>query len=248
MRKVYLLVLLLFTITGLLSISVQADTDATLWTNDPSGVCRDNNGKYPRWSDYNWTLSQCEKACKGNNNCQGFAMHKEKNYCQLFGSDGKNNASQPGTQITRGDSSHPEYTCHIKSIIQDTKSGCCGGSMSGANVCVNATIKNFSSSPMTYSTRYIGLKSGNCVKYDDNYCAQHPPASGMICVPPCVEISSPTIVTTMGPSVSVPAKGTANVHIVAPNHKYIAGSVIEVQPTDGAPSRAHVPPINQCVL
>ncbi len=84
------------------------------WTMDSTGVCRDGAGGYPRWSEYNWSLSQCQKACKDNPNCQGFAMSKEKNYCQLFGSDGQNNGSGSSTQIIKGDSSYPQYTCFIK--------------------------------------------------------------------------------------------------------------------------------------
>lgn len=83
-----------------------------------NGVCRDDNGGYPRWSSYDWTFSQCEQACKGNPNCQGFAMSTVKNYCQLFGFDGANDASTPGTHITRGDQTYPEYTCYIKPYLK----------------------------------------------------------------------------------------------------------------------------------
>ena len=82
------------------------------------GVCRDDFGGYPRWSSYDWTFAQCEQACKGNPNCQGFAMSNEKDYCQLFGSDGANDASHPGTHITRGDLTYPEYTCYIKPYLK----------------------------------------------------------------------------------------------------------------------------------
>jgi len=84
------------------------------WILDSTGVCRDDTGGYPRWSSYDWTFPQCEEACRNNPNCQGFAMSKERNYCQLFGSDGKYDASNPGTQITRGDNSQPQYACYIK--------------------------------------------------------------------------------------------------------------------------------------
>jgi len=83
-----------------------------------NGVCRDDTGGYPRWSSYDWTFSQCEQACQGNPNCQGFAMSNDKNYCQLFGSDGANDASNPGTHITRGDQTYPEYTCYIKPYLK----------------------------------------------------------------------------------------------------------------------------------
>jgi len=83
-----------------------------------SGVCRDDTGGYPRWSSYDWNFSQCEQACKNNPNCQGFAMSKEREYCQLFGSDGANEASHPGTHITRGDEAYPEYTCYIKPYLK----------------------------------------------------------------------------------------------------------------------------------
>jgi len=88
------------------------------WTIDTTGVCRDDTGGYPRWSHYEWTLSQCEQACQNNPNCQGFAMSKERDYCQLMGSDGSNAASNPGTQITRGDLSQPGYACYLKSADQ----------------------------------------------------------------------------------------------------------------------------------
>jgi hypothetical protein len=87
------------------------------WAVDPAGVCRDDVGGYPRWSEYTWSLSQCQEACKNNSNCQGFAMSKQSDYCQLFGSDGGLEASdpgRPGAQITHGDSSQPQYTCYIK--------------------------------------------------------------------------------------------------------------------------------------
>ena len=84
------------------------------WTVDVTGVCRDDNGDYPRWSAYNWMPVQCATACLGNSNCQGFAMSKTKNYCQLFGSDGRYSASKPGVQITQGHSSYPQYTCYLK--------------------------------------------------------------------------------------------------------------------------------------
>ena len=41
-------------------------------------------------------------------------MHKKQSYCQLFGSDGAKKASKPGTRITRGDSSQPEYACYLR--------------------------------------------------------------------------------------------------------------------------------------
>ncbi|CAG0997262.1 hypothetical protein ANAEL_02683 [Anaerolineales bacterium] len=90
-----------------------------LWTIDSTGVCRDSTGGYPRWSEYNWTLSQCEDACRNNPNCQGFAMSKEKNYCQIFGSDGQYDGSSPSIRITQGDQSHPNYACYLKSNGQD---------------------------------------------------------------------------------------------------------------------------------
>ena len=87
------------------------------WAVDPAGVCRDDAGGYPRWSEYTWAFSQCQEACKNNPNCQGFAMSKQKDYCQLFGSDGGYQGSDPtnpGTQITHGDRSESLYTCYIK--------------------------------------------------------------------------------------------------------------------------------------
>jgi hypothetical protein len=93
-----------------------ADPSARLWAIDTSGVCRDDGDQYPRWSDQSWNLSQCKAACAGNSNCQGFAMHDTTTYCQLFGSDGAYPASLPGTRITRGSSSQPEYTCYLKPL------------------------------------------------------------------------------------------------------------------------------------
>lgn len=86
----------------------------SMWIMDSTGVCRDDSGGYPRWSHYDWTFSQCEQACRNNPNCQGFAVSKERNYCQLFGSDGSNEASNPGAQITRGDKTQPGFVCYIK--------------------------------------------------------------------------------------------------------------------------------------
>ena len=84
------------------------------WTIDTVGVCRDDKGEYPKWSEYNWTLSQCQEACQNDPNCQGFAMSKQQNYCQLFGPDEHNDGTSLGSQITHGDSSQPEYSCFIK--------------------------------------------------------------------------------------------------------------------------------------
>ena len=98
--------------------SIAPETSSLIsWTTDPAGVCRDAADGYPRWSEYTWSLSQCQEACKNNPNCQGFAMSKQRDYCQLFGSDGGYEASDPsnpGAQITHGDSSYSEYTCYIK--------------------------------------------------------------------------------------------------------------------------------------
>jgi hypothetical protein len=90
------------------------------WAIDTTGICRDDTGGYPRWSSYDWTLSQCEEACQNNPNCQGFAMSKQKDYCQLFGSDGRNAASDPGSQITRGDKIQPDFACYLKSADQSS--------------------------------------------------------------------------------------------------------------------------------
>jgi len=90
------------------------NVEETIWKIDDTGVCRDNDGYYPRWTAYNWNLKQCADACLRNLNCQGFAMSKTQNYCQLMGSDGSRSASKPGTRITRGDSSQPKYTCYLK--------------------------------------------------------------------------------------------------------------------------------------
>src|SRR5919108_5856637 len=82
----------------------------SIWSIDHAGVCRDDQGHYPRWSEYEgWTLEKCEINCDRNPNCQGFAMAKEKNYCQLFGSDGSRPASKEGTVITHGDSQQSGY-------------------------------------------------------------------------------------------------------------------------------------------
>lgn len=98
--------------------SIASETSSLIsWAIDPAGVCRDDAGGYPRWSEYTWSLSQCQEACKNNSNCQGFAMSKQMDYCQLFGSDGGQEASDPGNpgaQITHGDSSQSQYTCYIK--------------------------------------------------------------------------------------------------------------------------------------
>lgn len=90
------------------------DQSIFAWTMDSTGACRDDTGGYPRWSEYSWTFSDCENACRNNPNCQGFAMSKQRNYCQLFGSDGHNDGTSPDSEITHGDSSQPNYTCYIK--------------------------------------------------------------------------------------------------------------------------------------
>lgn len=105
------------TITPVQAPSVSSSIN---WAIDTTGVCRDNIGGYPRWSHYDWALSQCEQACQDNPNCQGFAMSKKRNYCQLMGSDGNNEASNPGTQITRGDKAQPDYACYLKSADQSS--------------------------------------------------------------------------------------------------------------------------------
>ena len=98
--------------------SVTPETSPLIsWVEDPAGVCRDAVGGYPRWTEYTWSLSQCQKACMNNSNCRGFAMSKQSDYCQLFGSDGEHDASDlsnPASPITHGDSVQPQYTCYIK--------------------------------------------------------------------------------------------------------------------------------------
>lgn len=80
-----------------------------------SGVCRDSGGFYPNWSGYkNTSFNSCQTNCNDNPNCQGFAMHSNGTYCQLFGIDGKNVGSKPSTTITQGHQSQPDYTCNIK--------------------------------------------------------------------------------------------------------------------------------------
>lgn len=104
--------------TATLTPSITPETSSLIsWSVDPTGVCRDATGGYPRWSEYLWSLTECQEACKNNPNCQGFAMSKQRDYCQLLGSDGAYEASDPNhpdAQITHGDSSQPEYTCYIK--------------------------------------------------------------------------------------------------------------------------------------
>ncbi len=96
------------------AIDVPLTVQPNIWIVDAAGVCRDNVGEYPRWSHINWSLSKCEANCRANPNCQGFAMSKTETYCQLIGSDGEFEGSRPNTYITRGDSSHPQYTCYLK--------------------------------------------------------------------------------------------------------------------------------------
>ena len=100
----------------IIKICVSDDDTFISWTIDPRGICRGSNGEYPRWSEYNWFLPQCEANCRQNPNCQGFAMANEQDYCQLFGSDGSEKASRfgTGTRITQGDSIYPQYTCYLK--------------------------------------------------------------------------------------------------------------------------------------
>jgi len=104
--------------------------------------------------------------------------------------------------------------------IQDIKIGCCGGSASSAGVCIDTTLKNYSSSKVTYNVSYSGLKEGG------------------------------DVVTTVPVAVSVPAQSSASVHIFAPNHRYVAGSWLKVKRhnPDSSTLRAPVSPINQCVL
>ena len=143
-------------------------------------------------------------------------------------------------------STHPNQSWLLPPI-QDVQVKCCGGSPI-SKVCVNATLTNFSSLAVVYSTKYIGLKAGGCAKYDDNYCTQHPPSEpGMICNPPCLIYTASGFVTTPGPSVNVPAQSSAPIMISAPSHEYLEGSVLEVQSADGAQSRASVPPNGPCL-
>lgn len=84
------------------------------------GVCRVGNQQYPRWSNHYNTSFQCMKTCDDNPKCQGFAMSKLTNYCQLFGSDGQNDASSngSGSWIDHGDTSQNGYKCYLKNTGQ----------------------------------------------------------------------------------------------------------------------------------
>lgn len=132
--------------------------------------------------------------------------------------------------------------------ITDVKVKCCGGSMSSARVCVEATLVNKSGTPQTYTTKFIGMKAGTCIQYDKEYCKKHPPAAGMLCIDPCLKTSAPTPETVAGPTVTVPPNGSAPLNILAPNTTYVAGSKLEVRQGNAAPHTTAVPPINQCVL
>jgi hypothetical protein len=134
------------------------------------------------------------------------------------------------------------------SPISNVTVKCCGGSMSSARVCVGATLKNYGTAPVTFSTKYIGMKAGECIAWDKEYCKAHPAPAGGICIDPCKQTSPPTPVVTAGPNVTVPANGTAPLNITAPNHTYVQGSKLEVQAPGKTPQSRAVPPINQCVL
>jgi hypothetical protein len=134
--------------------------------------------------------------------------------------------------------------------ITDVKSRCCGGSMGAARVCVEATIVNITNAPVTFDTTFFGMKAGVCIQWDKEYCKKHPPTGGKLCVDPCIKTSPPTPVTVDGPKITVPAKGSVPLSIVAPNSSYGAGSTLKIgKKGSGEPSHhAAVPPIKECVL
>ena len=80
------------------------------------GVCRDDNGEYPRWgSAVGVGLEVMQQTCSTDLYCQGVAFARaEEMYGQYFGSDQPNASSAPGVAITRGSPTHPEYDCYIK--------------------------------------------------------------------------------------------------------------------------------------
>lgn len=123
--------------------------------------------------------------------------------------------------------------------IRDVKTGGANPSTSW----VNATLVNNGTAAIEYTTRFAGLKAGECAKYDTEYCKKHPPAAGQLCIDPCIQPGAPVPVNVNGSKVNVPAKGTAPIHIAVPNNAYVQGSKLEALAAGAAkPATANVPP------
>ena len=90
------------------------------------GVCRDGAGKFPSFTQtYGKDGDQLKAMCKPNSLCQGYAVgtagHPEfaKKVGHLyFTSGGEQQASSPGTYITKGDKeADSNYACFVKGGI-----------------------------------------------------------------------------------------------------------------------------------
>ena len=135
--------------------------------------------------------------------------------------------------------------------VQSIKQYCCGGSMSSSRNCLDITLANQSGAPMTWAiTRFVGVVQGDCLKsHPDPSCANLPP--GIICMKTvCEQYAADTTITTNGPSVTVPANGTAQAKIQNPAKTYKSGRVEVAAKVGATASSTDLPtlPWGQCVL
>ena len=95
------------------TISEKPIEPSSNWDIQP-GVCRDENGRYPRWSAlHDVTVNACLQECIDEPGCQGAAYDDSRDYCQIFGAFGNHGASAPGTTVSRGDTSQPGFECYL---------------------------------------------------------------------------------------------------------------------------------------
>jgi hypothetical protein len=105
---------------GVCKITIQEKKEggSTHWEVSP-GVCRDDAGGYPSWSDLQWVSEErCLEACRNEVECQGAAYDAANNYCQIFGVFGTNAGSNADAVVTTGNMSQPNFTCHINRGFQ----------------------------------------------------------------------------------------------------------------------------------
>ena len=135
------------------------------WTKTP-GVCRDDNGKFPKWKEIEATagktLDEIKAECLQNAACQGFAKGALDNpdYYQLFGDPTYPKAPSrggEGTTITKGSATQPNYDCYIKSGAAGAGGGSGGTPTSPQSKCTGLT-----GAALTACQCVENLQAGQC--------------------------------------------------------------------------------------
>ena len=136
------------------------------WTKTP-GVCRDDNGKFPKWKEIEATagktLDEIKAECLQNAACQGFAKGSGTDYYQLFGDPTYPKAPSrggTGTTITKGSATQPNYDCYIKSGASGAGGG--GGGSGGTPTSPQSKCTGLTGAALTACQCVENLQAGQC--------------------------------------------------------------------------------------